>query len=319
MERTFSGTVTSPAWLDEARSWIHARSEDAGRRIVGPIEQRRVRPWSTQLVAPTDRGLWWFKANNPSMVFEAGLHALLADLRPQDVPRPVAVDVERGWLLTEDRGVTLGDDHPPTLDDWSGVVRTVAGLQRGLVDHADAVLATGVEDCSPATVPDRLERMVDALAGLPGDDPSHLTADDLAELARRRPELDDAVARLDASVVPSTLQHGDLHPWNAFTDLRLLDFGDAQWAHALEVLNVPYGWITAESSLPWEAVLGAYAAQWEDVAGVRELRALFGATAFTHAVNRAATWWACLAHATPQERAEWGEAPRHHLLRILEA
>ncbi|MGJ9413878.1 phosphotransferase [Aeromicrobium sp. CF4.19] len=320
MGDAFSEVVTSPAWLEQARSWIHARCEDADRRVAGPIEQRRVRPWSTQLVAPTDRGLVWFKANNPSMSFEAGLHRLMAaELRPGDVPAPLAVDAERGWVLTSDRGVTLGDDHTPTTDDWCDVVRTVAGLQRGLVDHERAVLATGLPDCSPLTVPARLEQMVDRLAGLPAHHPARLSAAEVRALDDRRDDVVDAAQRLAASPLPTTLQHGDVHPWNAFTDGRLLDFGDAQWACAVEVLSVPFGWITHESELPWDDVLAAYAEQWVDLVGLRELRTLFGASAFTHAVNRSATWWHCLVHANDVEWMEWGEAPRHHLLRILEA
>ncbi|WP_375001367.1 aminoglycoside phosphotransferase family protein [Aeromicrobium sp. CTD01-1L150] len=319
MRPAFSETVTSQEWLDEARSWVHARGEDAGLRLVGPIEQRRVRPWSTLLVAPTDQGLVWFKANSPSMSFEAGLHQLLAARRPHDVPAPLAVDTDRGWILTTDRGVTLGDDHAPTTQDWVDVVRTVASLQRGVAEEEASFLATGLPDCSPPTVPGRLDRMVDRLSELPSTHPAHLAASDRDALHARREDVVDAAGRLASSPLPTTLQHGDVHPWNAFTDGRLLDFGDAQWAHAVEVLNVPYGWVTSESDLPWEEILYAYGEQWADVVGARELRALFGATAYTHAVNRAATWWGCLVHATDEEWIQWGDAPRHHLLRILEA
>ena len=321
MGLAFSQTVTSQQWLDGVRSWIHARCDDEGLRLVGPVEQRRVRPWSTLLVAPTHRGPVWFKATCPPMQFEAGLHRVLAELRPLDVLAPLAVDEDRGWILSADRGATLGDDHPPTTRDWMDVVRTVADVQQAVAGEAERLLATGLPDCSPVTVPARFDRILGALAELDPEHPARLTDAQRDDLAARRDDVVGAAERLASSTVPTTLQHGDVHPWNAFVDGRLLDFGDAQWAHAVEVLNVPYGVIAsgADDGLSWDQVFGAYAEQWSGVVGPRDLRALFAAGVYTHAVNRAATWWACLAHATDEEWREWGDAPRHHLLRILEA
>lgn len=319
MDQAFSQEVTSPGWLDEAHAWVHARAEEAGHALAGPIEQRRVRPWSTQLVVPTDRGRLWFKANCTSMAFEPALHDLLARVAPDQVAAPLAVDAERGWMLTTDHGSTLGDAREPTLADWRGVLVATARLQRRLAPHRDDVLATGVPDCAPSTVPARLDALVEVMRSLPADHPSHLDADRAGALLARRPALVEATARLASASVPVTVQHGDVHPWNAFADLRVFDFGDLQWAHALEVLAVPYGWITSRTSLVWDDLLATYEEMWSDVASPRDLAELAAATAFTHPVNRALTWWDCLAGATDEEWAEWGDAPRHHLLRVLEA
>lgn len=319
MQEAFSDSVTATSWLEDAHDWIHRRAEDAGLRLAGPIDQRRVRPWSTQLLAPTDRGPIWFKATCPSMRFEAALHQRLATLSPGDVPPPLAVDEDRGWILMTDRGVTLGDDHPPTIEDWTALVGRVAGLQRLVADEEATLLATGLPDCSPTTVVDRFEQMLERLADLPGDHPAHVTDPERRALLERGPQVRQAADTLAASPLPVTLQHGDVHPRNAFLDGRLLDFGDAQWAHAVEVLDVPYGWVKSNSDLPWERILQAWGAVWSDVVGPRELRILFEASQYTHAVNRAATWWGCLLHATTAEWQEWGEAPRHHLMRIIEA
>lgn len=319
MEQAFSRRVTSSAWLGEAHAWIHECAEQEGRTVVGPVEQRRVRPWSTQLVAPTDRGPLWFKANCPSMSFEPALHRLLSEVAPDQVAAPLAVDPDRGWMLTADRGRTLGESREPTLADWRGVLLATVRLQRRVADRRDDVLATGVPDCDPTTVPDRFDRMVDGLAGLPAGHPSAVGRDEVAHLLERRPALVEAAERLAASAVPTTIQHGDVHPWNAFGDLRVFDFGDVQWAHAVEVLSVPYGWITSRSALSWDEVVATYDEMWSDVADPRTLHALFAATAFTQGVNRAMTWWDALAGATDEEWAEWGEAPRFHLLRVLEA
>lgn len=322
---SFSGLVSTATWRAEVEEWVHDRVTEHGHRVTGPLDQRRVRAWSTQVVVPTDAGPLWFKANCPSMAFEPALHDLLATLVPREVDRPYAIDARRGWIMTSDHGTTLGDSHDPTDDDWCAVVATMAQLQRAVVAHGDEVLATGLVDCSPATVPGRFDRLVDLLSALPPEHPSHVDADLRDQLVASRPRLVDACRQIEASPLPVTLQHGDLHPWNVFasreagSSLCIFDFGDAQWAPAVEVLSVPYGVITEKDQWPWQPVLNAYAEEWHDVADVRSVHAMWEATAFTQPVNRAQTWWDGLIGATDDEVAEWGHAPLWHLRRILAA
>jgi len=318
MGQPFSQRVADPTWRAEAESWIAARLDDSGWHLTGTIEQPRIRPWSTQLVVPTSGGALWFKANCRPMAFEPALHATLARLAPDEVDTPVAVDADRGWILTADRGTTLGDSHEPQLGDWQAVVRNAARLQQGLLGHRDDLLASGLPDCSPATVPTRFDRLLRLLTESSDDHPS-LLGDDVAEqLQARRPFVAEAAELLEASSVPSTLQHGDLHPWNVFAvdgGLRIFDFGDAQWAHALEVLSVPFGWVTSRSSLSWPAVERVYADEWG--LDPDTFAALVRAAGLTQPVNRAFTWWTALQSATAAEWQEWGDAPAHHISNVL--
>jgi Ser/Thr protein kinase RdoA (MazF antagonist) len=149
-----------------------------------------------------------------------------------------------------------------------------------------------------------------------------------------RPRLVDVCAEIEASPVPVTLQHGDLHPGNVFAvgtpgggagpraanrALRVFDFGDVQWAPAVEVLSVPFGVLTEEDRLPWRPILDAYTEAWRDLVDGRTLTATWEASAFTQPVNRAQTWWGALAATTDEELADWGVAPLHHLRRVLDA
>ena len=321
MGRPFSERVVGADWRQEAEAWIRAQLDLHGDTLSGPIEQPRVRPWSTQLTVPTAGGRLWFKANCAAFAFEPRLHDELSRLAPDSVDGPYATQPDQGWLLTRDRGSTLGDSHEPTVDDWRLVLGEAAELQRTMAAEPETVLATGLPDCSPATVVDRFDRLLEILADLPEDDPSHLDADLGSRLRTQRPALVDAVATLEESSLPSTWQHGDIHPWNVFAvapgSLRIFDFGDGQWAHAAELLSVPYGWITQRTSLSWPDVLDAYC----DVWGVTpaELEPQWAATGLTQPVNRAMTWWTCLAEASAAEWKTWGEAPLHHLSRVLDA
>ncbi len=99
--------------------------------------------------------------------------------------------------------------------------------------------------------------------------------------------------------------------------MRLFDFGDSQWAHALESLVVPFGWITSLTQIAWDPILASYAAAWD--LDVSVIAADWWAVQVTHAVNRSITWWGCLADATADEWAgEWGDAPVTHLSRVLD-
>jgi Phosphotransferase enzyme family len=212
----FADVVTSAAWRAEAEDWIKEQLASAGSRMTGEITQPRVRPWSTQLSVPTDVGILWFKANCPDLAFEPALHATLSTLEPDEVDEPFAVDRGRGWMLTRDRGRTLLDSHEPTLADWQAVVTVAARMQRRLAKHQTELLDTGLPYCSPASVPERYDVMIERLSALPEDHPSHLPEEAAIRLRDGRDEVSRAVELLSDGRMPSSFQHGDLHPGNVF-------------------------------------------------------------------------------------------------------
>lgn len=321
MDAGFSQEVATDAWRAEATRWITDELAAVGLGVTGDIEQPRIRPWSTQLVVPSDQGTVWFKANCPSAAFEPAVHLALAELEPGEVEAPLAIDAERGWMMTADRGLTLGERHDATLADWQAVVARAARVQRRVAGHGGTLVERGLPDCSPGTVPQRYSWLVGQLEALPTDHPSHLPADEARSLRDRSAVVDAAVEALLAAPMPSSLQHGDLHPRNVFVlddGLRFFDFGDAQWAHVLEVLAVPYGFATRVTHQPWAEILDAYAAVWSDVIDAEALQALMGPAMVTHAVNRSFTWFGAVVGAQPDELAEWGDAPLYYLRLALE-
>ncbi len=356
----FSVTVAGDAWRTAALTWLEQQLAASGVRITGPVEQPRIRPWSTQLVVPTTDGRVWLKANCAAAAFEPALQELLADLAPSAVDRPVAVEPAHGWLVTRDRGPALGDTRTPTTGDWQQVLRLGAQLQHAAVGHEAAILSAGVPDRRPCLVPALFDELVERLARLPRDHPSRLDGDGVAALVAVRPRLVEAAERLAASPLPVTLQHADLHPRNVFvlderSDLdersnldersdfddrangddrasgddrpsvqagvRLFDFGDAQWAHALELLCVPRRIVDSPDltgrDVRWVPIEQAYREQWGDRVSGAEWAELMTAAALTHAVNRTSTWLDLLQDCTPAETGDWGEAPARQLQTLL--
>ncbi|MRJ99941.1 phosphotransferase [Aeromicrobium sp. S22] len=317
MDRPFSERVAHDDWRRAAEDWICRELDRHGHQVTGPIEQPRIRPWSTQLTVPTDAGPMWFKANCAAQAFEPALQLELVRLAPEAVDRPYAIEADRGWMLTVHRGETLADAHDPHVDDWVRVLRQAAELQRITAGAREALLATGLPDCGPPTVVARFDRIVEVLSALPQEHPAHVPAQLRSQLLAVRPRLVDAVDVLAASPLPTTWQHGDLHPNNAFADGRVFDFGDSQWASAVEMLSVPYGWITTLSEVSWPEVLEAYCDVWSTTAAA--IAPEWDAAALTQPVNRTLLWWTCLQEASAAEWAEWGQAPVHHLSRVLDA
>ncbi|MEV0893896.1 phosphotransferase [Promicromonospora sp. NPDC050262] len=316
----FSAVVTGDAWRAEAESWVADVVARRGHEVTS-VAQPRVRPWSTQLAVETTGGRLWFKAGCAAMTFEPGLQTLLARLVPHEVDGPVAAAPDRGWMLTVDRGSTLADSHEPVLDDWVSVLRTWARLQRHVAQHADEAQDTGLPDRAPQGTADRFGAMLDRLATLPPGHPARLADDVAARLREAYPVVERASGTLGAGPFPTSLQHGDLHPGNVFVvdgDLRVFDFGDAQWAHPLETLMVPRAVVEHDGQVPWEPVQAAFLAEWDVPLDAGALDELLRAAAVTHAVNRSSSWWDALGEASDAEWADWGEAPARHLARVLD-
>lgn len=317
MSRPFSERVVQDAWRHEVEDWACAELDRGGIEVTGTIEQPRIRPWSTQLTIPTTHGRMWFKANCPYMSFEPALQAELARIAPVAVDAPYAIDADRGWMLTIDRGATMGDIAEPTADDWRVILRGAAEVQKIAADHEDAVLTTGLPDCRPVTVTGRFDRFVEIFSDLPEAHPAHVSEDLAAQLLSARGRVADAAAELAESPLPTTWQHGDLHPWNVFAaDGRFFDLGDGQWAHSVEILSVPFGWISQRGEIAWQDVLEPYAEVWGTTPA--ELASQWRATRLTQPVNRTLLWWGCLQQASAEEWKQWGEAVLHHLTRVLE-
>ncbi len=318
--RPFSEQVTDPRWRRAAEDWIDRELGLAGVVRCGPVGQPRVRPWSTQLVVPVEGGRVWFKANCAGQSFEPRLQEALARLLPHHVDEPLAIDGARAWMLTRDRGTTLGGSHDPRRADWEAVLQQTAEAQRALMSSAGELLALGLPDCSPGTVTERLECMTATLAGLPAAHPARLPEEQAVAVRAVSPQIEAAARVLAESPLGPSLQHGDLHPGNVFAvdgELHIFDFGDAQLAHPLESLPLPWALTHTDPGIPWAALMSAYHESWSDLVSLADLEALLAAAVLTQPVNRAFTWWSCLSQATEEEWAEWGEAPVRHLTNVL--
>ena len=263
--------------------------------------------WATTSRIPTADGSVWLKASAATHLFEAQLVATLGRVRPDLLPRVLACDAARGWLLTADAGTSfeaLG--NPPEL--WLQLLPRYAELQR--------------EASVPASVPDRTlprwPELYDDLAAseLPLERP------EVERLRRLAPRFAELCEELAAHGLPAAVQHDDLHHKNGFVDgdcLRIIDWGDASLSHPFVSPVVTFRFLEERNGLdpddPWFATLrDAYLEPWgTGLVDAFELAQRLGR--FAHAFG-----WISLRRLLPAEtRAEYDSPFRIVLLRALAA
>jgi hypothetical protein len=272
---------TDAAFLDEARGWIRSGLTAAGLRTTGPDGQIHIRPWSTVLQVPTDRGTVYFKANHDALRHEAAVVELLSRRRPDFVPPPIAVDTGRGWLLMTDAGQRLREliESEQTLDRWLRVLPLYGGLQLDTLDDVHALIGVGVPDMRLAVLPPRFETLLD-----------DLEADDAADgeivsrVRARTADVRSMAQELASYGIPEALQHDDLNDGQVYFLVErplLLDWGDACISHPFFSMSVAlegvisWGVEDVENSVDTAPFRDAYLAPFADRLGRRmsELKA----------------------------------------------
>jgi hypothetical protein len=298
--------------MSDRAEWLDQRLAAAGLRRTGQITCRHDQPWGTVHTAPTTGGPVWLKAPGKDTVFEVALYDLLSRVAPDHVLHPIAIDVDRGWVLLPDGGTTVGDADADLVDGLVTVLPQYAALQRDLAGHTGALLSAGVADMRPGVMPDRFDEAVAAVTA--GADVRALQ-DTYAEWC----------ARLAESPVPASIDHNDLHPWNVFLDggrVRFYDWGDAVVAHPFSSLLTTAAVVRTQLGVGPDdpavrRIRDAYLEVWSDLAPPRELVAELELACWVGKVARALTWDRALRAQGHDQARVFADAPRQHLTALL--
>ena len=290
-----------PQWLADAEDWIDAQCAQAGLARSGPA-RARCRPYSVVARVPTSAGTVWFKASPPMSRFEPALITALAQWHPDIFSTPIAIDLDRAWSLTPDGGPTLREQLASAgaagITTLHATVRDYAVLQHDLAQHAGDLLALGLADLRPASVPAQFARLLaDPAITSRLDTPDGITGDQHQSLLQLRPQLTEWCAELDGLGIPASLDHADVHPNNIFAATGMpFDWGDAALAHPFASLLVLLRTAAEQAGLPADApeitaLTEAYLRPWREAGHPHEAitRALPLALRITP-LARALTW-----------------------------
>jgi hypothetical protein len=237
-------------------AWVGAHVD-----LVAPLDRVRERPWSTVARVPLTDGFAWFKACAAVQAFEPRLTAELAARWPDRVPRVLAHDDERAWLLLADAGAPIAEPDA-SVEAWLRILPRYAELQRGETQHAEDHLAHGVPDLRVARLHARYDDLL--RAALP------LEAAETERLRDLAPRFAAWCEELAAHGIGETIQHDDLHTRNVYgrgDELRILDWGDASISHPFASLVVTFRFLEQLDGLapddPWfERLRDAYLEPW---------------------------------------------------------
>ncbi|MEU4399820.1 aminoglycoside phosphotransferase family protein [Micromonospora orduensis] len=303
-------------WRTRARLWVDEQLSRVGRRVTGPVEPR-VRPWSLVWRVPTDDGPVWFKANNPGTVHEAFLIAALAELTPDRVLTPIAVDPEQGWSLLPDGGESLRDvlARDPDPAHWERALPGYAALQLASASRADGLVAGGVPDHRPEVLAGLFAELLDDHGSLLIGAEGGLTPDQHERLRAEVPSYAERCRRLADIGIPATVQHDDLHDGNVFAGdagYRYFDWGDASVAHPFGTLLVTLRSIRYASSRSAEnaqltRLRDAYLEAWTDRYDRRTLVEAADLAIGLAPVSRALSWRRAL-DTVDESRTDYADA-----------
>ncbi|HYY33897.1 MAG TPA: phosphotransferase [Gaiellaceae bacterium] len=252
-----------------------------------------MRPWSTVLRIPTDTGDLWFKANMSAQAYEAAVVQILAERRPDLVPRLLAVEPERGWMLQVDggellRGLVDGTDHGV----WVEILPRYAELQIDLTGDQGRLLATGAPDRRLVGLPAQFEELAARAENL------GLSAEEAAGVRGLVPRVAHLGDQLAALGLAETIQHDDLHDGQVFVqDGRFLffDWGDSCVSHPFFTLLVTFAVLAHRLGVELESsdldrFRDAYLEPWTQFRPLDELRPAIPSALWMGSVCRALSW-----------------------------
>ena len=298
-----------------AHAWIAGALDGLGVELVEQIEQPHVCPWSTVLRVPTRGGDLWFKACAPALAHEPATIEILARCRPKRLPRLLAVDRARGWMLQADGGERLGELGEPGR--WVDVLALYADLQAEAAGVADELLAASVPDRRLDGLPELYESLLRRQEGIVGDD--------LRRLADLGPTVSRLCEELAGTGLPETVQHDDLYSNNVFVqegEYVYFDWGDACVAYpffslhvAMRALAYELGVDAASSELT--RFRDAYLEPWTRLVSRVDLVRALRPAGVLGGLARAMGWQAILDTLPAETRREYADTVHDRLASFL--
>lgn len=303
-----------------------------GIRITGAVEQPHLYPWSTVLRVPTSEGLVYCKATLSGFDHEPRLTAALAGWRPEVMSEVLAIDNERGWMLTRDAGPmlrTITRTDPPNLTPWMDILPCYAELQIEMIPRTDEVLALGAFDHRLETLPDLLMLMLADEESLRIGPPDGLSDEEIERLHALVPRFADLCNGLAGYGVPETLQHDDFHDGNIFIGaggdrVIFADWAECCVAHPFFTMRVTLRASAYFAGIPEHApeivaMRDAYLEPWTRFASRDDLLSAFALSQRLAIVSRTRTWHRVITTLRGDERQQEQDVVPDNLRQFLAA
>lgn len=310
----------NPEWRARAIRWADLRLAERGTRVTGKPDQFHVRPWSTVIRLPTERGLVFFKATSRAQRHEAAVTERLARWRPHDVSVVLAAEPRRGWLLLEDAGERLRDvlARDRNLGHWHAILPRYAEMQVAVAPRAAELIRLGIPDRRAAPLTVAYKRLLKDGSLLRVGLREGLSPTQSRKLEELALEIRDWCEEISA-VAPYSIQHDDLHDGQVFLrdgHYRVLDWGDACVSHPLMSMSVVERRVAdtfklKPSSREITRLRDLYLEPFTKFAPAKRLRAAYPIALRLGWITRALTWASLVGNLSlVEKRKERGDVPR---------
>lgn len=308
-------TWTQDDWLKDVLEWVDMACEAYSIERISAPQPAVSSIRATHLRINTDSGLLFFKAVAPGQLFEPPLTAVAAELVPDRLVMPLAIDPERGWMLCPDYGATL-ETLATTPELWARALGALGELQRELLDAEEVLFDAGLQILDPLWIPDEFNNALLLHASLPAEHPLGIPARDADHAFSAFKDIEEACAQLSAGPIPLSLEHGSFDrrrvfaPVDATSAPRILNLGDAHWAHPFASLARPIERMridfrcSPEDPRIMEAI-AAYLASWEEYGSPDELYPLVAPALRISPLHTHETWLQLLADADEASLRRW--------------
>ncbi|MFY1654349.1 hypothetical protein ACN27J_26145 [Solwaraspora sp. WMMB762] len=301
-----------PGWFDEASRWMRDQAEAAGLTPSGPVGQYVVSPYSCTLRLPADGGLLYFKAAPQAFAHEPRLVQALSEWFPDSVPRVVAIEADRHWLLTRDIApYSMIEDVTRDIDVYAAAVSRYAQMQVETAARTDEFLALGLPDRRLPLLPDQFEDLVADTALMLTNDEAGLSDTEYRMLRDYVPVFRRTCERLASYGMPETLQNTDF--WRdciAISGDRFvfLDWAESILGHPLYsltmVLRDPLLSVAPDRDRMAQRLIDTYLSHWAEYLPEDAREEAFEVARPGGIVCRALAWRDCLSAPEQPDRYE---------------
>jgi hypothetical protein len=250
--------------------------------VIYLIAHDVVRHFSTAtclyLIHPTEKGDVFLKIVPPVFMREPQITAKLAEWGITKLPEILAVEQERGFLLTKDMGGCNLTDCL-TVEKLEAVVRVFAEFQFAAVDFVNLQAPSPFYDCRICVVQEKIDTLFDEAPALLDDSPYALSAEEKSRLRQKLPEWKQLCEEIQQVPLPDTIDHGDLRPGNIRVvndGLILYDWAWSAITHpfigVVGLLRIVRRWLCENDR---RFLRDAYLEAWTEYASNQELRCIF--------------------------------------------
>lgn len=240
---------------------------------------------------------------------------LLSDRFPAGIPRVLATDVKRHWMLTDDFGPVHRPASAEAVEGYVRMVPQLAAIQRFTEDHTRALVAAGCPDHRTARLPELLAELI--------EDNERLESAERHRLADYVPYFRDLCAELESAGVPDSLVHLDIWRGNFIdrdTGPLLFDWAESVLGHPFISLDVALR--DLRSAAPGDAsavrrVTDAYLRQWSDLVPMERLVRAARLAPTAGIVSRALLWQDALKALDPERARPYAGTVAAQLRELL--